>query len=136
MLLCCLCQILSLPSECCSRNQTHQLRQRFLNLPLFNSIEPVLFVALVSCFWLTGVAHRVVFCSCGQSDSRFDLSCIQSGSAYLGCNKWLFDIPLPFYYLKPVRPFLSDLWHQQDIYTRRNSTYCIFSPSWNIFFKQ
>ncbi len=46
--------------------------------------------------------HRcgLVFCCCSPSASGFDVLCIQRWySAYLGCNKWLFELLLPFYHL-------------------------------------
>ncbi len=65
MLSCSLRQILTLPSECCSRNhQTHQTRQRLSNLLLSNFDEPVRIVICV--FLLTGVAPGVVFCCCSH----------------------------------------------------------------------
>uniref|UniRef100_A0A3B4ZJ67 L1 transposable element RRM domain-containing protein n=1 Tax=Stegastes partitus TaxID=144197 RepID=A0A3B4ZJ67_9TELE len=69
---------------------------------------------------LTGVIPGVVFCCCSPSASRFNMLCVQRCySAYLGCNKWLFELLLPFYQLKPVCPFSSDLWHQQGICAHR-----------------
>ncbi len=55
-------------------------------------------------------------CCCSSSAPGFDVLCVQRWySAYLGCNKGLFELLLPFYHLWPVCPFSSDLWHQQGI---------------------
>ncbi len=80
--------------------ETHQTRQRFSNLLLSNFGEPVWIVDSVSCSSLTGAAPGVVFCCCSPSASGFDVLCVQRWySAYLGCNKWLFELLLPFYHL-------------------------------------
>ncbi len=69
----------------------------------------------------------VVFCCCSPSASKFYVLSIQRcSSAYLGCNEWLFELLLPFYHLKPVWPFSSDLWHQ-GIFTHRTAAHWIFS---------
>ncbi len=74
MLSCSLRQILTLPSE---YHQTHQTRQRFSNLLLFNSGESVWIVSSVSCSYLTGVSPGVVFCCWSPSASGFDVLCVQ-----------------------------------------------------------
>ncbi len=80
--------------------ETHQTRQRFSNLLSSNFVEPVRIVASVSCSWLTGAAPGVVFCCWSPSASGFNVLCVQRWySAYLGCNEWLFELLLPFYYL-------------------------------------
>ncbi|AWO96124.1 Kinesin-like protein, partial [Scophthalmus maximus] len=74
------------------------------------NVFPILYCPIL----LTGVAPGVVFCCCSPSSSRFDVLCVQRWySAFLGCNKWLFELLLPFYHLEPFCPFSSDLSHQQ-----------------------
>ncbi len=90
--------------------ETHQTRQRFSNLLLSDFGESVWIVSSVSWSYLTGAAPGVVFCCWSPSASGFDVLCVQRWySAYLGCNKWLFELLLPFYHLKPVWPFSSDI---------------------------
>ncbi len=73
--------------------ETHQTRQRFSNLILSNSVDPVWIVSSVSCSYLTGAAPGVVFCCWSPSASGFDVLCVQRWcSAYLGCNEWLFEL--------------------------------------------
>ncbi len=74
---CSLPKILILSSECCSRNQTHPTRQRFYNLLLSNSGDPVWIVSSVCCSYLTGAAPGVVFCCWSTSASGFDVLCVQ-----------------------------------------------------------
>ncbi len=45
----------------------------------------------------------------------------------LDYNEWLFELLLPFYYLEPVCPFSSDLWHQQGIFVHTTPAHWIFS---------
>jgi len=85
--------------------KTHQNRQRFGEL--------VWIVASVSCSLLTGVAPGVSSAAVAHLCQSYML-CIQRCSyAYLWCKEWLFELLLPFYLLKSVWLFSSDLWHQQ-----------------------
>ncbi len=94
----------------------------------FNFGDPVWIVVSVSCSYLTGAAPGVVFCCWSPSASGFDVLCVQRWySAYLGCNEWLFELLLPFYYLYSVCPFSSDLWHQQGIFIHTTAAHWIFS---------
>ncbi len=62
LLLCSLSQILTLPSECRSRNRDSSDQETFSNLLLSNFGEPVWIISSVSCSYLTGAAPGVVFC--------------------------------------------------------------------------
>ncbi len=86
--------------------ETHQTRQHFYNLLLSN----IFWWACVNCslhflfladrMCQLSVKPGVFFCCCSPSASGFDVLCIQRWySAYLGCNKWLFELLLHFYYL-------------------------------------
>jgi len=44
-----------------------------------------------------------------HKDHKVDFYVSGQMSAYLGCNEWLFQLNLPFYLLKSVGPFSSDL---------------------------
>ncbi len=82
MVLCCLRQILTLPSKCHSRNQDSSAQATFFQ-------------------------SSMVFCCCSL---LFDMLCVEKfSSAYLGWNKWLFELLFPFYQLKSVWPFSSDI---------------------------
>lgn len=86
----------------------------------------------MTCSELTGAAPFVVFWLCGPSAaSRLDILCIhRCSSAHLGCNGWLFELPLPSYQLGAVWPSSSDLWHQRGIFTQENCcSLCIFCLS-------
>ncbi len=128
MLSCSLRQILTLTSECRSRNRDSSDQATFSNLLLSNFGESELIVSSVCCSYLTGAAHGVVFCCWSPSASGFDVLCVQRWySAYLGCNEWLFELLLSFYHLYPVFPFSSDLWHPQGIYVHTTAGHWIFS---------
>ncbi len=100
MLSCSLHQILTLPSECRSRNRDSSDQATFSNLLLSSFGEPVWIVFSVCCSYLTEAAPGVVFCCWSPSASGFDVLCIRRWySAYLGCNEWLFELLLPFYHL-------------------------------------
>ncbi len=80
--------------------ETHQTKLLFSNLLFSNFGEPVRIVASVCCSYLTGATPGVVFCCCSPSASGFDVLCVQRWySAYLGFNKWLFELLLSFYHL-------------------------------------
>ncbi len=80
--------------------ETHQTRQRISNLLLSNFSEPLWIVSSVCYSYLTGAAPGVVFCCWSPSASGFDVLCVQRWySAYLGFNKLLFELLLPFYHL-------------------------------------
>ncbi len=117
MISCSLCQILTIPSECRSRNQDSSDETMF-----FKSSIVQFWWACVNCilhflFLVDRMAPGVVFCCWSTSDSGFDVLCVQRWySAYLGCNEWLFELLLPFYHLYPVYPFSSDPWNQQGIF--------------------
>ncbi len=74
MLSCSLHQILTRPSECCSRNPDSS---RFFNLLLSSFGDPVWIVSSVCCSYLTGAAPGVVFCCWRPSASGFDVLCVQ-----------------------------------------------------------
>ncbi len=59
MLSCSLRQILTLRLNVAAEIETHQTRQHFFNLLLYNFGEPVQIVASVSCSQLTGAAPGV-----------------------------------------------------------------------------
>ncbi len=70
------------PLNVAAEIETHQTRERFSNLLLSNFGELLVFY----CF--------------SPSASGFDVLCVQRWySAYLGSNKWLFELLLPFYHL-------------------------------------
>ncbi len=75
MLSCSLHQILNVAAEI----ETHQTRQRFYNLLLYNFGESVWIVVSVSCSQLTGAAPGVVFCCCNPSASVFDVCVFRDG---------------------------------------------------------
>ncbi len=83
---CSLLQILTLPSECRSRNPDSSC---FSNLLLSSFGDPVWSVSSVCCSYLTGAAPGVVFCCWSPSASGFDVLCVQRWcSAYLGWNSY------------------------------------------------
>ncbi len=120
-------QILTLPSECCSRNQDSSDQATF-----FQSTIVQFLWACVNCIL------RVLFLAdrsgtrCGllllePICFRVQVLCVQRWySADLGCNEWLFELLLPFYHLSPVCPFSSDLWHQQGIFIHTTAAHWIF----------
>ncbi len=78
MLSCALHQILTLPSECRSRNwdSSDQATSIFYCLIL---VRPVPIVASVSSYYLTGAAPSVVFCCCSPSASGSDVLWFRDG---------------------------------------------------------
>ncbi len=59
--------------------------------------------------------------------------CVQRWcSAYLGCNKWLFELLLPFPSSQTSRLISSDLWHQNGVFVHTTTAHWIFSLSWTI----
>ncbi len=98
MLSCSLRQILTLPSECRSRNQDSSDQATFFQ----SSIVQFWWVCVNCILRFLFLSNRsgtgVVFCCCSPSASGFDVLCVQRWySAYLGCNEWLFELLLPFY---------------------------------------
>ncbi len=91
MLSCSLRQILTLQSECCSRNRDSSDQATF-----FQSSIVQFWWSCVNCslrfLFLSdrrGTRCGVVFCCCSPSALGFDVLCIQRWySAYLVCNEW------------------------------------------------
>ena len=97
--------------------ETHQTREHFSKLLLFNFGESV---------WI--VASEEVFCCCRTSILWFQVLCVQRcSSVYLSCNKWLFELQLSFYHFEPVLPFSSDLWYQWGIFIHTTAAADMFS---------
>ncbi len=106
MLSCSLRQILTLPSECRSRNRDSSDQATF-----FQSSIVQFWRACVNC------SLRFLFLA-DRSGTRCGLllqgstCCVQRWySAYLGCNEWLFELLLPFYHLyqSAHSPLTSDI---------------------------
>ncbi len=100
MLSCSLLQILTLLSECCSRNRDSSDQATFFQ----SSIVQFYWACVNCCLRFLFLADRtstgVIFCCCSPSASGFDVLCVQRWySAYLGCNEWLFELLLPFFHL-------------------------------------
>ncbi len=93
MLSCSLLQILTLLSECCSRNRDSSDQATFFQ----SSIVQFYWACVNCCLRFLFLADRtstgVVFCCWSPSASGFDVFCVQRWySAYLGCNEWLFEL--------------------------------------------
>ncbi len=116
---CSLRQILTLSSECNSRNPDSS---RFSNLLLSNFCDPVWIIASVCCSYLTGAAPGVVFCCWSPSASGFDVLCVQR------CILQTLVIWVTVVFLSSLTsPFSSDLWHQQGIFIHTTAARWIFS---------
>lgn len=69
------------------------------------------------------MAPSVFFWYCSPSASRFDIFCIQRCfPACLGCNRWLFELLLPFCQLETLWPFSSDI---NKIFSHRTAAHWI-----------
>lgn len=61
---------------------------------------------------LTVAAPAMIDC-CRVS---FNVLCSGKDLELLACNECSFELPLTFWHLKPIRSFLSNLWHQPGIF--------------------
>ncbi len=93
MLSCSLCQILTLPSECRSKNRDSSDQATFFQSSIVQFWWTCANCSLCFLFLADRSDTGVVFCYCSPSASGFDVLCIQRWySAYLGCNEWLFEL--------------------------------------------
>ncbi len=111
MLSCCLCQILTLASELCSKSQVSSDQATFFQSYI------VFWWSCVNCslvFFLSWQEWHLVWSSAVVDH----LLCVQRcSSANLGCNEWSFELLLPFYKLRTSLTIL--LWHKQGIFIHR-----------------
>ncbi len=89
--------LLTLPSECRSRNRDSSDQATFFQ----SSIVQVWWACVNCSLRFMFLADRSgTRCGLLLSASGFEMFCVQRWySAYLGCNKWLFELLLPFYHL-------------------------------------
>ncbi len=121
MLSCSLCQILTLPSECRSRNRDSSDQATFFQSSIVRFWWVCVNCILCFLFLADRSGTGVVFCCWSSSASGFNVLCVQRWySVYLGCNEWLFELLLPFYNL-------ILLWHQQGIFVHTTAAHWIFS---------
>lgn len=95
---------------------------------LCHFIAPTKIATSVSCSQLTEVAPSLVFCLCSPSTDCAD-AFLHTLVVIIYIMQFVIQIciALTFYQLKPVQPFSSNLWHQQDIFVQRTVTLWIFS---------
>ncbi len=123
MLSCSLHQILTLPSECSSRNPDSSC---FYNLLLSSFGEPVWIVSSVSCSYLTEW-QPVWFSAAGAHLLQGSMCCVFRD---VFCIPWLVIWVTVVFLSSLASPFSSDLWHQQGIVVHTTAARWIFLFFW------
>ncbi len=138
MLSCSLCQILTLPSECRSRNQDSSDQATFFQSSIVqfwwacvNYILRFLFLAYRSALvWSSAaVAHLLQGSMCCTfRDGILHTLVVTSGYLSYCCLSIISN-------QTANSPLTSDLWHQQVIFVHTTAAHWIFSLFWTIFCK-
>ncbi len=110
ILSCSLSQILTLPSECRSRNRDSSDQATFFQYSIVQFWWDCANCSLRFLFLADRSGTRCGLLLCSPSASGFEVLCVQRWySAYLGCNEWLFEFLLPFYHLSHHSPLTSEI---------------------------